>query len=140
MKYTGVKSFVDTNIFVYCRDFSDLSKQKIALQLVKELWESELGVISVQVVTEFCSVASRKLKAPDLQVQKDAQRLLTWNPVPLDEKLIRAGIRLRQQYKLSYSDSWIVAAALQSGCQILFSEDLADGANYHGVLVKNPFL
>jgi predicted nucleic acid-binding protein len=33
----------------------------------------------------------------------------------------------------------IVAAAQKAGCEVLYSEDLAEGAIYDGVRIVNPF-
>ena len=50
-----------------------------------------------------------------------------------------ASLELCARYQISYFDSAILAAAVQSGCQTLFSEDLNDSQYYAGVQVVNPF-
>ncbi len=45
------KAFVDTNVLVYARDRAAGSKQKIAHELISNLWDSRCGVISTQVWT-----------------------------------------------------------------------------------------
>ena len=48
--------------------------------------------------------------------------------------------RLAQRYGLSWFDALIVAAALECGCQMLYSEDLSAGQLLAGSLrVVNPF-
>jgi predicted nucleic acid-binding protein len=131
--------FVDTNIFIYARDKSDKRKQEIASNTIIELWNSRSLVISTQVVTEFCSVLSKKLKIDDELIKEEVNTLLALDPLPLNNDIIKNGLEIKQQYNLSYWDSWIIAAALISGCETIISEDLSNGASYHGVIIKNPF-
>ena len=133
------KCFVDTNIFVYCRDKHDEHKRTIALNLVKDLWKQETGVISYQVITEFAAVLSKKFSVSDAKIKSEIDCLLSWKPIPIDECVIAEGLRIREHYHLSYWDSWIIGAALHSRCEILYSEDLQHLASYHGVKVINPF-
>ena len=46
---------------------------------------------------------------------------------------------LQTRYRLSFYDSLIVAAALDAGCKILYSEDLQHGQQIEGVTITNPF-
>lgn len=49
--------------------------------------------------------------------------------------------RLAQRYSLSWFDALIVAAALECGCDTLYSEDLRTGQLFDGTLrVVNPFV
>jgi len=48
---------------------------------------------------------------------------------------------LRRRYSLSYWDSTIVAAALNSGAEVLYSEDMQHGLTVEGRLeIRNPFV
>ena len=133
------KSFVDTNIFVYARDSSDKKKQSMARRIIASLKREDLLVISSQVVTEFCSVMTAKLKSPPNKVKSDVLLMLELEPVPLSAEVLRQGLTLYEQYSLSWWDSWIIAAAIESNCGVIYSEDLSTGATYHGVKVVNPF-
>ena len=58
------RSFIDINILIYA-EASDLpEKQRTALALLKQLYEGTNGVLSTQVLQEYCSVAIKKLKLP----------------------------------------------------------------------------
>jgi len=46
---------------------------------------------------------------------------------------------LKEETGFSFYDSLIVAAAIESGCHILLSEDLQDGRVVHGTKIVNPF-
>jgi predicted nucleic acid-binding protein len=48
--------------------------------------------------------------------------------------------RIYRAYQFSHWDCLIIAAALESQCKILFTEDLSDGQIIDGILnIKNPF-
>jgi predicted nucleic acid-binding protein len=54
--------------------------------------------------------------------------------------LFRNAIGLAGRWKYSFYDSLIIASALQSGCEILYSEDLQHGRKVEGVTLVNPFV
>jgi predicted nucleic acid-binding protein len=60
-----VKSFVDTNVFVYAYDHPDAGmKSDIARDLLVWLWETRRGVVSVQVLQELYVTITKKGKVP----------------------------------------------------------------------------
>ncbi len=134
------KYFVDTNVFVYARDKFDEEKREKSLTLIRKLLENNSGVISTQVITELSSVLSRKYSVPDDIIKSEVDKLLLWQPVIIDKIVLEFGLMLREQYKLSYWDAWIVAAANISECSYVLTEDLSHGARYHDVLIQNPYI
>ena len=58
------KYFLDTNILVYTFDQSQLQKQEISRNLVKNALNKQSGCISYQVIQEFLNIASRKFANP----------------------------------------------------------------------------
>ncbi len=58
----------------------------------------------------------------------------------LDQPILLMASALREQYRLSYWDSFIVACALTGGASTLYSEDMHDGLIIHSQLtIVNPF-
>jgi len=53
--------FVDANVFVYAHDPRDASKRARARQWIDALWQERLGRTSIQVLSEYYAVATRKL-------------------------------------------------------------------------------
>jgi len=53
--------------------------------------------------------------------------------------LLVAAVDLQQRAQLSFWDSLIVQAAIQAGCETLYSEDLNAGQRIGTVTVVNPF-
>ena len=54
--------------------------------------------------------------------------------------IVRGAMTIGLRYDLSHWDALIVAAALATDCDTLYSEDMQDGQVFDGRLtVKNPF-
>lgn len=137
----SAKRFVDTNILLYAKDSSETEKQPIAEALISELWEARSGCLSVQVLNEYYVNATQKLK-PGLTraaAWADLEALQAWEPLPMSFDLLTRGFQIQSRYGLSWWDSLIVAAAVDSNCKEILSEDLASGQVYDGVPVINPF-
>ncbi|MGH7962001.1 MAG: PIN domain-containing protein [Candidatus Binatia bacterium] len=58
------KIFVDTNVLIYAHDLDAGDKHAIAVGVLKELWASRLGVLSIQVLQEFYVNVTRKIPSP----------------------------------------------------------------------------
>ena len=129
------ESFFDSSVLLYL-----LSEDTKKADRVEELL-TKAGAISVQVLNEFAAVATRKLgmALPEVREILDTVRTLCRTHSVTEETHDR-GIRVAQQYRFSLYDSMIVAAALLSGCRILYSEDLQHGQIIDDQLtVINPF-
>ena len=62
-----------------------------------------------------------------------------WRIQPSAALYARA-LDVQERYKFGFHDALIVAAALETGCPRLFSEDLQHGQRIEGLTIKNPFL
>ena len=135
-------NFIDTNIFVYLFDETDARKRNIAEQLVRTALEKRNGLISHQVVQETLNVVTRKL--PVTMTVDDARRFFEqillpfWQAMPSAD-LYRCGLGIQGRYGFSFYDALIIAAALESGCIQLYSEDLQHGQRIENLTIKNPF-
>ena len=133
--------FVDTNILVYAHDRSAGIKKERALGLVEEIWENNLGCLSIQVMQEFYVVTTKKIIKPlakdtALRILRD---LTQWRlHAPIAEDVLGA-ISLQQQHNMSFWDAMILWSAQQLGCSILWSEDLSESQDYGDLRVLNPF-
>jgi predicted nucleic acid-binding protein len=133
--------FVDANVFVYTRDTRDASKRARALQWIFHLWQERLGRTSIQVLSEYYAVATRKL-TPGVSAGEAwdyVQELFAWQPQPIDEALLKRAHEIERRWRLSWWDSMVVAAAQLQDCALLLTEDLQDGAVFGGVTVRSPF-
>jgi predicted nucleic acid-binding protein len=133
MKMT--KAFFDTNVLLYL-----LSADSVKADRAEALLTCG-GVISVQVLNEFTSVALRKLKLSCAEIrdilwvarstcQVDAITLATHDQA----------LELAERYSFSWYDSLIVSAALIANCRVLYSEDMQHGQIIDSLVITNPFL
>jgi predicted nucleic acid-binding protein len=134
--------FLDTNIFVYSFDQSAPVKARKAIQLIREALTTQKGMISYQVVQEFFNVALRRFSQP-LQAADAEQYLRTvFHPllgVHSSPVLYAEALHLHAQSGLSWFDSLIVASAIQTHCDLLYTEDLQHGQRFGNLQVINPF-
>jgi predicted nucleic acid-binding protein len=136
-----VRAFFDSNVFVYALDNDDPARQGVAQRLLAK--HSSTGhalVLSVQVLLETYNVLTRKKRAAP-QEALAAIRLLMQHEViaPSADAAMRA-LELAALHSVSAWDSLIVQAALDAGCDTLFSEDLQSGRRFGALEVVNPFL
>ena len=136
------KIFLDTNVLVYAYDKRSPEKQKIAQDLLlKGILNGTLS-LSVQVLTEFFTVVTKKIDEP-LTADEAENIIELFYIVPvveIDYHLVRRAIYTYKQYHLSFWDSLIIAAAERAGCSRLYSEDLSHGQVYNGIPAYNPFI
>jgi predicted nucleic acid-binding protein len=134
--------FLDTNVLVYAFNSNDSEKQAAAQHLVSWGIKSGLGVISYQVVQEWFNYAFRK--APILYSVRQAETVFhhLWAPlwkIQSSPALLAAALEMRQRHNFSWYDCFIVAAALEANCRILYSEDLQHGLRIGDLTIQNPF-
>lgn len=133
------RSFIDTNVLVYADASDEPVKQRVALALIKQLYEGACGVLSTQVLQEYCNVALKKLRLPVEHVRAQLDLYEQFEVVQVTPSIIRAGLELRQTHSVGFFDAIIVASAQTAGCRALFSEDLNTGETMTGVRIINPF-
>ena len=136
------KFFLDTNILVYTFDSQAPVKQAKARQLVAEALSRQQGIISYQVIQECRNVATRKFAQP--LTHADCRLYLDHVLTPLCEvfpsvALYQVALKLSERWQYAFYDSLIIAAALQSGCRTLYSEDLQHGQRIEAMRITNPF-
>jgi predicted nucleic acid-binding protein len=136
-----VASFVDTNVLVYAEDRDAREKHELGRDLVLRLWESQQGVVSVQVLQEFYVTVTQKVKRPLAapKAREIVREYLTWTVVENTKELLLRAMVLQPQAHLSFWDAMIVQAAIDAGCDCLYSEDLNAGLRFGSVVLVNPF-
>lgn len=135
------RDFFDTNILVYAFDNKNPRKQKIAADLLTEAIRNESAILSTQVLGEFYTVVTSKIKKP--LIPQEALGLINNMAVlpvqEVDLDMVKRAIRISDRYTISYWDSLIIAAAERGGCKRLISEDLNSGQSYDNIIVYDPF-
>jgi predicted nucleic acid-binding protein len=135
------REFVDANVLVYAFDSSAGQKHETARALLERLWESNAGCVSIQVLQEFFVTITKKVARP-LPMDEATARIrefATWRVFAPNAADVLAAIGIHRQVKVGFWDAMIVLAAAESGCDVLWTEDLNDGQLLRGVRIRNPF-
>lgn len=133
--------FVDTNILLY--SISKAQEEKRKAEIAREILRQRDLTLSVQVLQEFYVQATRVTRTDRLSHGKAVRLIDAFCRYPVQElvlPIVRAALVTRARWRLSYWDAAILEAARASGARTVLSEDLADGEDYDGVQVKNPFV
>jgi predicted nucleic acid-binding protein len=131
-----VKAFLDTNVLIYAV-LSDDPRCPTAERLL-----AAGGAISVQVLNEFANVARGKLKWPwrDIEAMLALVRSRSGRVRDISLSTHEAALALARDHSLAFYDALIVAAALEAGCDTLFTEDMQHSRKFGGLIIVNPFL
>ena len=128
-------NFFDTNVLVYFGEQGTIKSAKSGALLVAG------GLVSVQVLNEFANVARRKNKLGWDQIGETLELIRELvDVVPLTVETHDAALRLASRHNFHFYDSLVVASALLSGCDTLYSEDMHAGLVVENRLtIVNPF-
>ncbi len=128
------RQFFDTHVVLYLLS-ADQAKARRAEELI-----AAGGWVSVQVLNEFASVASRKLHMPIAEIRECLEPIRSiCSVVPVAADTHERALALAERYGLSIYDALIAAAALLAGCDTLYSEDLQHGQRIETLTIRNPF-
>ena len=118
------KSFVDTNILIYLYS-NDEPQKKIISQKIIEKYDCE---ISTQVLNEFSNVCLKKFKKSTEEIELALNEIMENITISIiDSNCIKLALKIHKQYSYNYYDCLIIASALNSNCEFLITEDMADG-------------
>lgn len=136
----SVSVFFDTNILIYSisRDPAEAEKRERALDLLQR----DDGALSIQVLQEFYTQATRPTRANRLTHRDAVDLIRAWTRFPVQAMtltILDAALEIKAAHRYSYWDSAIIAAARALGCRELYTEDMSHGREVDGVLIVNPF-
>jgi predicted nucleic acid-binding protein len=131
----NAKAFFDTNVLLY------LAGDPVKAIVVRRLLETG-GVMSVQVLNEFAHVARGKFALTIRAIREllgIVRELCEVSPLTVTHH--DDALRLADRYRLRLYDALIVAVALDTQCELLYSEDLHAGQIFDRRLkIVNPFI
>ncbi len=130
-----MSAFFDTNILVYAQQADGKADRARALFAAG-------GKLSVQVLNEFTAVARRKQRRDWREIAEAICDVLAVveEPLALTLDLHATARALAEDHRLSFYDALIIAAAMEAGCDTLYSEDMQHGRSIGGLAIVNPFL
>jgi predicted nucleic acid-binding protein len=134
-------SFVDTNVLVYALDEDQGKRHETARALVEELWETEQGVLSTQVLQELYVTLTRKLRRPMTRPRARAviERYAAWPTYQVTPDDIVTASELEQRHSLSFWDALIIVAAQRVHATRLVTEDMQADRSFGDIRIFNPF-
>jgi predicted nucleic acid-binding protein len=132
-------AFFDTNILLYLFDQREALKQEIARKIFLGYLESKTLRISTQVVQEFYSAATKKLRIPPYEAAAEVEALCGLEMITVSRVEILRAIGITHRIQISFWDALIISAAEAAGATILFTEDLAHGQRIGSIQIVNPF-
>ena len=131
------KFFLDTNILISLYSTEE-KKQKRVLELLQN---DDTSVISTQVLSEFCNILKKKFNFNTKQLNillQDFEKNFLLHTTDIEQ--IKTALTISDRYKYSFFDALVIAGAINSGCTLLFSEDLQHGQTIlNKVKITNPF-
>jgi predicted nucleic acid-binding protein len=133
------RSFFDTNVLIYADDKAVPRKQRRALDLITEHRRAHTGVVSLQVLQEYFVTVTRKLHVESSIARRKVELLAEFHVAVPDVADILAAIDLHRLHSLSFWDALAIRSAKQSGCTVLFSEDMQHTRDLDGLQILNPF-
>lgn len=133
--------FLDSNIWLYSLlAQQSAEKSSVSRELIQA--NRQQIAISSQVVIEVAANLLRKGKFDELEIAKYIE--ITYadhHVIDVSQEILLSASNLRERYSLSYFDSMIVAAALETNSTILYSEDMQDGLIINEqLIIVNPFV
>ena len=136
----NVSVFFDTNVLIYSisRDPAEATKRERAIALL----ERDDGAVSIQVLQEFYTQATRQTRPHRLSHEMAVGLIRAWTRFRVQDMtlgLLDAALEIRVTHRFSYWDCAIIAAARALGCRELYTEDMSHGREVEGVLIINPF-
>jgi predicted nucleic acid-binding protein len=130
-----VTVFFDTNVLV-CTITAD-PRGSVARRRL-----SDGGIVSAQVLNEFVRIARKKLRLdwPIVEAALAELRALVDEVRPVALSTHEFAVSLARRDGFDIHDALILAAAIEAGCETLYSEDFQHGRRFGDLTIVNPFL
>lgn len=131
-------AFVDTNIIVYLYTSTEEEKR---LRAAKILLENK-PVSSTQVLNELSNVLSKKYSFSWEEIAKVHAEVCNQMRIEIvTPYIISKAYDIASKYHFSFYDSLIITSALESKCEVLYSEDFQHLQIINNSLrILNPFV
>ena len=125
---------------MYSVDERTPEKKEIASKLLNEAAISKTGIISTQSLQEFYNAAVKKLNLSKQAAKEYVDLFSKQFPVKeISIPIILKAIDISIKDGFSFWDSLILSAANDTGCILVYSEDMNNGQIICGTKVLNPF-
>ena len=136
----NVRSFLDANILIYTDDADNPEKRSRCLDLFERARLERWGVVSTQVLEEYFSAATRKLRVAPEIARRKVELFGQLDLFLIELADVLGAIDLHRLHGFNFWDALVVRAAIQARCSVLFTEDLQHDRRIDGLRVVNPFI
>jgi len=131
---------LDTNILVYAIDIDAGERHERAIDIIEQVRFLDC-VLTLQALSEFFTVATRKNKMP---LEEAIAQLNDWQAIfptifATPTTLAKA-VKAVKNHQLSFWDAMLWATAHDANVTLLLTEDFQNGQLLEGVKFINPFL
>ena len=132
--------FLDSNIWLYAMLAQQSQTKSLTCRHLIQTNQHNIA-LSSQVVIEVAANLLRKGFFNESEIAKFIENVYQDHfVIDVSQKIMLGASQLRSKYSLSYFDSLIVAAALETGSTFLYSEDMHSGLVVENQLtITNPF-
>jgi predicted nucleic acid-binding protein len=136
----NARTFIDSNVFIYAIQSSDVSKAERAALWLVHLAKSGAGVANLQVLNEVTNVLIRRglMKPEEIFTVIDTYRAFGTEPVTME--IVAAARLIHFEAGYSWWDCILLASAIERRCGFFLTEDLQHGHRLYGLTIVNPFL
>ncbi len=122
---------IDTNILVYAYDASEKEKFFCARKIILSIWSKGYGYTTVQNLTEFFVVVTKKIEFPiktseALAIIHDILHSDKWQVLDRDMYTIERAIALVERYNIHLWDALIAQVMLDNDISIILTENTKD--------------
>lgn len=138
MNYTKGKIFIDTNVLIYSQNNKEAEKQSACRKVISNIADSNLLVISTQVMQEYYNVVTLKMGIDKLLAKKTVKMFDVYEIVTIQPSIIFKAMDIHVLNQLSFWDSLIISAAKSANCTMVLTEDMNDGQVIEGVKIQSP--
>ena len=134
-------ALVDANILVYTMDESEPAKLERSLRVLDELRSRRLGVLSTQILAEFFSAVTRRIKNPVPAQDAEAQLTAYSQTFPVYDitlPIVLEAARGTTQHQMSYWDAQVWATAKLNQIPYVLTENMQGHETLEGIRFLNP--
>ena len=136
---------LDTNVLAYAegveRAPADAEKVRQSRSLMSRLTAHDVRPVApFQALAELHRLLVRRCRHTPSQASEVVEQWMARvDPVATSEEGLSAALSLAADHGLQIFDALILAAAAETMCSALLTEDLQDGFRWRGVEIINPF-
>jgi predicted nucleic acid-binding protein len=129
---------IDTNLLVYAVDRREGANHLRALEIMDRSVERDCR-LTAQSLAEFLMVAARRRMLSKPEAIAQARDWLRIFPVvTADAAAFDLAFTAFEAGRFGLWDAVLLATARAAGCKIVLSEHMQDGAEFDGLVVRNP--